>query len=469
MDPRAGLLQFAEAANARMRGLRSDICEIVIRQQPVAARVAVGKEKDRKPVDPPPIVQLQVDRRIDPNQNFLQSPYYFMTCSLIGTEGGLTPPPNIGASLAGTVVSSLHRLKDAENVDGAFFIFGDLSVKVEGKFRLQFNLYEIYDDCCLHVHYAQSNVFTVHGTKNFPGMGESSPLTRTFSDQGVRLRLRKEPRTLLRKRGPASEDYVPRHYNKPGRNNQGDQSIKGENPQHGQGELQGSMHDMHSSHFEQRPEVGRVYSQQSSESFSPGYSDEPNIKRPRTGSEQNPSQPFGQQHFTPDASQYSERRFSEAQPGGFDSFTQQQQTYQTYGYTQSPQTVTPREVRDHYFPPQAGIPIHRSPHTSDYFSPTQHTFQTPQPFMIPQIPHPAPLEFPGRAPHPPAMIGQGQGISPPDYRRTLTAPGIGTLAHPSMERSHSLDIYQTSPGIPNPNTTSGPILPMSAPPGNFEL
>ncbi|KAL8922396.1 MAG: hypothetical protein Q9172_003589 [Xanthocarpia lactea] len=46
-------------------------------------------------------------------------------------------------SLSGTLVSSLHRLKDVDNLDGGFFVFGDLSVKVEGEYRLQFSLFEM--------------------------------------------------------------------------------------------------------------------------------------------------------------------------------------------------------------------------------------------------------------------------------------------------------------------------------------
>lgn len=34
--------------------------DLDIRQQPDRARVAGGKEKERKPIDPPPIVQLRV-------------------------------------------------------------------------------------------------------------------------------------------------------------------------------------------------------------------------------------------------------------------------------------------------------------------------------------------------------------------------------------------------------------------------
>lgn len=65
--------------------------------------------------------------------------------------------------LAGTLVSSLHRLKDIDNTggssllnaffllemlnltptDGGFFVFGDVSVKIEGEYRLRFSLFEM--------------------------------------------------------------------------------------------------------------------------------------------------------------------------------------------------------------------------------------------------------------------------------------------------------------------------------------
>lgn len=116
-------------------------------------------------------------------------------------------------ALAGTLVSSLHRLKDTDNKDGAFFIFGDVSVKLEGFFKLQFNLYESRDKAVEYIKSITSERFQVHPAKNWPGMTESTVLTRTFSDQGVRLRLRKEPRFRLGPKGPASDDYQPRHYN----------------------------------------------------------------------------------------------------------------------------------------------------------------------------------------------------------------------------------------------------------------
>ena len=120
-----------------------------------------------------------------------------MTCSLFkpNDKGGQKD----SAALAGSLVSSLHRLKDVDNKDGGFFVFGDISVKVAGQHRLQFSLYELRKDtvevACLGS--IVSDSFNVVHQKDFKGLDESTYLSRAFSDQGVRLRLRKEPRTML--------------------------------------------------------------------------------------------------------------------------------------------------------------------------------------------------------------------------------------------------------------------------------
>ena len=93
-----------------------------------------------------------------------------MCTNLFAANESASSPPN--QALAGTLVSSLHRLKDIDNTgmrqdfralqflycrsittdmffvsfeisDGGFFVFGDLSVKVEGEFRLRFSLFEM--------------------------------------------------------------------------------------------------------------------------------------------------------------------------------------------------------------------------------------------------------------------------------------------------------------------------------------
>jgi hypothetical protein len=47
--------------------------------------------------------------------------------------------------LSGATVSSLHRLRDIDNSDGGFFVFGDLAVKKQGHFRLAFSLFELIE------------------------------------------------------------------------------------------------------------------------------------------------------------------------------------------------------------------------------------------------------------------------------------------------------------------------------------
>lgn len=121
--------------------------------------------------------------------------------------------------LVGSHASSVHRLRDTDNVEGGFFVFGDLSVKREGRFRLRFTLYERDQNSSTPSFYFVSelitNVFTVFPTKLFPGMADSTPLTRTFSDQGVKVRLRKDSSGMAarkRSRGvaDASDNYLER-------------------------------------------------------------------------------------------------------------------------------------------------------------------------------------------------------------------------------------------------------------------
>ncbi|KAH8149502.1 uncharacterized protein LAJ45_06582 [Morchella importuna] len=199
-------------ASSRVGRLRSEDYELHIRQGPERARVAGVKEKDRKPVDPPPIIQLKIRDDSDPAQNYLQSPYYFMCTNLYSSVHDSPSPIPPHQALAGTLVSSLHRLKDIDNSDGGFFVFGDLSVKIEGEFRLRFSLFEMLKNEVVHIKSITSEPFTVYAAKNFPGMSESTFLSRSFGDQGVRLRIRKEPRTLLKRppSGIGSVEYPPR-------------------------------------------------------------------------------------------------------------------------------------------------------------------------------------------------------------------------------------------------------------------
>lgn len=69
----------------------------------------------------------------------------FMTCSLIGEGTDTIVTTKDGKpALSGSLTSSLHKLKHANNIDGAFFVFGDISCKVVGTHRLRFSLFDLH-------------------------------------------------------------------------------------------------------------------------------------------------------------------------------------------------------------------------------------------------------------------------------------------------------------------------------------
>lgn len=170
--------------------------------------------------------------RRDGVKNYLQSPYLILTARLIKAQGKEDSPSSPEDSVApgslshnnhpepkendlvGTVVSSLYSLKDTDNTQGGFFVFGDLSVRKEGTYRLEFILYELklQDKECWMLTRTTSDPFVVYAHKLFPGIEESTFLTRSFSDQGVRLRLRKDSRSITTRKRNSSVANQMDHY-----------------------------------------------------------------------------------------------------------------------------------------------------------------------------------------------------------------------------------------------------------------
>ena len=115
--------------------------------------------------------------------------------------------------------------------EAGYFIFPDLSVRHEGKYKLSFNLYEETKeendadvqpsneqkkpvnngpsspdasfDWRLEV---KSAAFTVYSAKKFPGLAESTALSRTVAEQGCRVRIRRDVR-MRRREGKAGGDF----------------------------------------------------------------------------------------------------------------------------------------------------------------------------------------------------------------------------------------------------------------------
>ncbi|KAJ3043844.1 hypothetical protein HK097_001648, partial [Rhizophlyctis rosea] len=110
------------------------------------------------------------------------------------------------STTTGIVVSPLYRLKDVDNRDGLFFVFPDLGVRVEGVYKLRFTLFEIMGGEVYCGGYCLSDTFHVYPAKKFPGMEESTYLSRTFAEQGLNIRIRKENRAKKHKKSNGEEE-----------------------------------------------------------------------------------------------------------------------------------------------------------------------------------------------------------------------------------------------------------------------
>ena len=181
---------------------------------------------DRRPVDPPPVVELRIfegptiehakDITFTYNANF----FLFATLEharvlahgRVQAPSASTPPVLTGMPVSG--MAYLDRPKEA-----GYFLFPDLSVRHEGRYRLTFNLYEQTKEPAdfdneMHdaAHTAESfdwrmevksNDFMVFSAKKFPGLTESTALSRTVAEQGCRVRIRRDVR-MRRREGKSS-------------------------------------------------------------------------------------------------------------------------------------------------------------------------------------------------------------------------------------------------------------------------
>lgn len=186
---------------------RSTVSEyrIRVRQQPVAARSCGFGERDRRVIDPPPIVQLTIDDA-DATQAELSQrirhPFSVVHCSIwdeTGAHDTSAMPEDYRQQrrLMGTLVASPFVGMDENGEEGCFFCFPDLSCRTPGSFRLKFSLV-ILDPMGMRpggsspiVASVMSEVFTVYNAKDFPGMQASTALTKRLKEQGCLISIKK--------------------------------------------------------------------------------------------------------------------------------------------------------------------------------------------------------------------------------------------------------------------------------------
>lgn len=129
-------------------------------------------------------------------------------------------PGSITRNLIGQVSTSSTQLKDLDKKPGLWFIFQDLSVRTEGVFRLKFSFFDLQDgkhsekksddpdsaESLMLAHQAPmlaqaySKPFQVYSAKKFPGVIESTPLSKEFARQGIKIPIRKDNKDSSKRR-----------------------------------------------------------------------------------------------------------------------------------------------------------------------------------------------------------------------------------------------------------------------------
>ena len=73
-----------------------------------------------------------------------------------------------------------------------------IGVRTEGAYRFKFSAYELVSGTAYLRAIVFSDVFHVYSAKRFPGMLASTPLSKAFAEQGLRIRVRKPAKCARR-------------------------------------------------------------------------------------------------------------------------------------------------------------------------------------------------------------------------------------------------------------------------------
>ncbi|KFA67234.1 hypothetical protein S40285_09441 [Stachybotrys chlorohalonatus IBT 40285] len=172
-----------------------------IRQQPKAARPCGFGDKDRRTIDPPPIVELVIESPTltnDQIQEYRRARTYVMSCSIWDKTGtiddSLMPGNYKDRRLVGSVVGTPFVGKDEYDREGCFFTFPDLSCRTSGSFRLKFDIVMVGGTIVTRrfptLAEKKSDVFHVYSAKDFPGISANTLLAKRLREQGCDLPLK---------------------------------------------------------------------------------------------------------------------------------------------------------------------------------------------------------------------------------------------------------------------------------------
>ncbi|KAJ3169045.1 hypothetical protein HDU87_000872 [Geranomyces variabilis] len=100
--------------------------------------------------------------------------------------------------LGGMMVSSCYYLSDLNGLKGAYFVFPDLTIRVDGTFRLRMSLFNLAslgahsDKPAVTICTVLTQPFRSYTARDYPGLKESTELSKHFSGQGLKIPIRRK-------------------------------------------------------------------------------------------------------------------------------------------------------------------------------------------------------------------------------------------------------------------------------------
>ncbi|KAI8801667.1 velvet factor [Cladochytrium replicatum] len=214
---------------------------LLIRQNPNRGRMCgFSDTKDRRKLDPPPILQLIINSdpgrtpHSDPGTIPVEPPSLVCHASLWSVDGteerNVVVNPRVGDdhgaerapaaneepeyvrvsqlsslpgpssrychTLVGSLVAPCAILTDLDEKEKYFFVFHDVSVRTQGQFRLKFHLIDVDSviPTASSLHAVLSDPFEIFSPKTFPGMSDSTDLSKCFARQGIPIHIRRDIR-----------------------------------------------------------------------------------------------------------------------------------------------------------------------------------------------------------------------------------------------------------------------------------
>ncbi|KAF8503974.1 velvet factor-domain-containing protein [Gautieria morchelliformis] len=212
-------------------------------------------KRDRRPVDPPPVVRVRMyqvfnaetdhptEKAIPAEQIVVgglichidlyairPTPYPHsrpVGNSGEGSSAASDPPPptlvapmppaeesKVTSSLFGTTFAPASQIKGLDGNEVIFFVFSDLSVRTEGMFILRYRMFDIFsrmegsEDVPVLAQ-CYSGPVAIYSTKEFPGLRPSTELTKHLSRYGIRVNVRESERKRKAAEPPAVEPEEP--------------------------------------------------------------------------------------------------------------------------------------------------------------------------------------------------------------------------------------------------------------------